>query len=179
MTSWSCDELHWAIPLTTSHYITCYTEGLWQYIANCVGLGKMKPVFTYLMMWCNFVIIRKWSRYQHNWTSFFILLRFPKKSLTRDFRSAAFKREFVVFWVVVQCSVGAGYQRFGGTCCLNLHFNPENGGTKHMSTTLAAALCGAKRNCSVSAVISGSIRSSFGSSLKWNILKYGDLSKSI
>jgi hypothetical protein len=27
-----------------------------------------------------------------------------------------------VFWVVTQCSVAVGYQRFRSSCCLHLHF---------------------------------------------------------
>jgi hypothetical protein len=26
----------------------------------------------------------------------------------------------VVFWVATSCGLAGGYQRFGGTCCLNL-----------------------------------------------------------
>jgi hypothetical protein len=32
----------------------------------------------------------------------------------------AVKIQVEVFWVVMPCSVVAGYQRFGGPCCLHL-----------------------------------------------------------
>jgi len=31
------------------------------------------------------------------------------------------KIQVEVFWVVMPCSVVAGHQQFGGTCCLHLH----------------------------------------------------------
>jgi hypothetical protein len=38
----------------------------------------------------------------------------------RDFLKNLIQVE--IFWVVVRCSVVVGYQRFGGPCCLHLHF---------------------------------------------------------
>jgi hypothetical protein len=34
----------------------------------------------------------------------------------------AFSDKNKVFWVVTPCSVEVGYQRFGGVCCLHIHF---------------------------------------------------------
>jgi len=39
------------------------------------------------------------------------------------------KIEIVVFRPVTPCSVVVKYQRFGGPCCLHLHFNPEDEGS--------------------------------------------------
>jgi hypothetical protein len=42
-------------------------------------------------------------------------------SYVRDLSFFTAKTEFVVFWGVATCGVMAGYQRFGGPCCLHLH----------------------------------------------------------
>jgi len=34
--------------------------------------------------------------------------------------------KFVIIWVVTPCSVVAGYQRFGGSCCLHLQGTATN-----------------------------------------------------